>query len=229
MVKAELDKGAPAKTLYHSLIWPAMERVERMYREDRIDVASEHMATRINRTVAEHLQARLERQEPLNKKILITCASGEAEEFSAQMCADLFEADGWEVYLVGGGVPRDETANVVGNLQPEVLLIIGSKPTDAPHVRQLIDYIREINANPTMNIMVSGGVFNRARGLWKEVKADFFAETASEALEAAAEMTPREPELRVPGAPKKRRRRRRPPLLVQADTGDGQASAKRQM
>jgi methanogenic corrinoid protein MtbC1 len=214
LVKLELDKGTHPRTLYHDLIWPAMEHVEQLYREDRINLAAEHMATRINRSVAEHLQANLPRNESVDKRVLITCAHGEAEEFSAQMCADLFEADGWDVYLLGGGVPHDEVSSVVGQLQPDVLLIIGSQPSDAPQVRQLIDYVRSIGACPSMNIMVSGGVFNRATGLWREVKADLYAETAAEALELAGQAEPREPEVRVPGAPKKRRRRRRPPLLA---------------
>ncbi len=217
LIKAELESGASARNLYHKLIWPAMQSIDEMYRDDRINLASEHMATRINRSVAEHLQSRLKQREPCGKRLVISCATGEAEEFSAQMCADLFEADGWEVYLIGGGVPHDEIANVVGQLQPSVLMIIGSQPTDAPQVRQLIDYIRELNATPTMNIMVSGGVFNRARGLWKEVKADLFAETAADALDLAASAEPRTPEIRVPGVPKKRRRRRRPPLLAQME------------
>ena len=217
LVKLELNKGTHPRDLYHGLIWPAMEHVEQLYREDRINLASEHMATRINRSVAEHLQANLPRNEPVGKRVLITCAHGEAEEFSAQMCADLFEADGWDVYLLGGGVPHDEVSSVAGQLQPDILLIIGSQPSDAPQVRTLIDFVRSINACPAMNIMVSGGVFNRASGLWKEVKADLYAETASEALELAGKAEPREPEVRVPGAPKKRRRRRRPPLLAQVE------------
>jgi methanogenic corrinoid protein MtbC1 len=217
LIKSELDKGTHPRALYHDLIWPAMEHVEQLYREDRINLAAEHMATRINRAVAEHLQANLPRTVPVNKRVLITCAHGEAEEFSAQMCADLFEADGWDVYLLGGGVPHDEITSVVGELQPDVLLIIGSQPSDAPQVRQLIDLVRSINACPAMNIMVSGGVFNRAMGLWREVKADLYAETAAEALELAGQAEPRKPETRVPGAPKKRRRRRRPPLLAQVE------------
>ncbi|MFQ5501114.1 MAG: B12-binding domain-containing protein, partial [Phycisphaerae bacterium] len=142
---------------------------------------------------------------------------GEPEEISAQMCADLFESDGWEVFFLGGGIPQDEVTSLVGQLQPDMLMIVGSKPTDAPIVRQMIDTIREIDACPKMNVLVSGGVFNRAGGLWKEVKADFFASTASEALEIAGQAAPRPPEKRIPGAPKKRRRRRRPPLLIQAE------------
>ncbi|RIK66672.1 MAG: hypothetical protein DCC65_09025 [Planctomycetota bacterium] len=217
IVKSALREGIEPRRLYQELIWPAMARVEQLYRDDRINLAAEHMATRINRTVADHIQSSLDRRPAINRCILIACAAGEPEELSAQMCADLFEADGWDVFFLGGGVPEDEIVSLVGQIQPDVLLIFGSRPQDAPGVRALIDQVREINACPKMNIMVSGGVFNRASGLWKEVKADLFAETAAEALELAIEAPPRQVESRAPGAPKKRRRRRRPPLLAQVE------------
>lgn len=215
LITSALEMGAEPRALYREIIWPAMEHVERLYRDDRINLAAEHMATRINRTVADHLQTRLERRPANNKKVLVTSAVGEAEEFSAQMCADLFEADGWETYLVGGGVPHDEILALVGQIRPDLLIIVGSKPTDAPLVRLMVDEIRQINACPHMNIMVSGGVFNRAGGLWKEVKADYFAETAIQAVESANQMPPRATVAHSPIGPKKRRRRRRPPLLEQ--------------
>jgi methanogenic corrinoid protein MtbC1 len=219
LVLSALESGVHPRSLYSGLIWPAMQRVEQLYREDRINRASEHMAVRINRTVADHLQTRLPRKPTLERKIIVTCAHDEPEEFSAQMVADLFEADGWDVYFLGGGVPRDEVGELVGKIQPHLLLIFGSKPTDAPLVREMIDYVREMNACPEMNIMISGGVFNRADGLWKEVKADLFAETAIEALDMASAAQPRPPEEKDPSAPKKRRRRRRPPLLAQYEEG----------
>jgi methanogenic corrinoid protein MtbC1 len=125
------------------------------------------------------------------------------------MCADLFEADGWTVHFVGGGVPSDEVLTLVGQLRPDILMIYGTQPSGVPAVRQLVDQIRDIGVNPTMNILVSGGVFNRADSLWKEVNADLFAKTAKQALALAAEARPRVPEPSRAGAPKKRRRRRR--------------------
>jgi methanogenic corrinoid protein MtbC1 len=214
IVKSALAEGIAPKHLYHDVLWPAMARVDQMYRGDQINVAAEHMATRINRTVADHLQTRLDRKPAINRCILITSAEGEAEEFSAQMCSDLFEAEGWDVFLVGGGVPQDEIVELVGQIRPDILLVVGSRPQDAPGVRALIEAVHQINACPTMNVMVSGGVFNRAGELWKEVKADLFAATAGEALELALEATPRTPQSIDPNAPKKRRRRRRPALLL---------------
>lgn len=212
-----LAGGMKPAHVYRQMLWPAMEQVAQMYRRDEINAAAEHMATRISRALADQLQSHLPRRESNGKRILITCADGEPEELGAQMCADLFEADGWDVYFIGGGVPHDEILSLVGQLRPDILLIFGTQPTGVPAVRRLIGLIREVGSNPTMNIMISGGVFNRAEGLWKEVNADIFAENAAEALEAAGRAEPREPEVRIPGAPKKRRRRRRPPLLAGAE------------
>ena len=213
-VADQLNQTNDVTTVYRDLLWPAMERVEKLYRADRINTAAEHMATRINRSIADQIQLSLKRAEPNGKRVLITCADGEPEELGTQMTADLFEARGWDVYLLGGGVPNDEVLSLVGQLRPDLLLVFGTLPSGVPGVRRLVDMIREINAVPTMNIMVSGGVFNRADSLWKEVNADLYARTANEAIPMAEEAEPRKPTFNPPGAPKKRRRRRRPPLLA---------------
>ena len=218
VVRETLGNGTDAKTLCHELIWPAMVQIDELFREDRINIAVEHMATRINRCIADQLQSHLGQDTLNGKQIVIACADDEPEELGAQMLADLFEADGWSAYFLGGGVPADEILSHVGQVRPDILLIYGSKPHGVPGVRALIDMIREVGVNPTMNVMVSGGVFNRADGLWEEVQADLFAPTANEALEVARSAPPRTPVPRVPGAPKKRRRRKRPPLLVEAET-----------
>lgn len=216
IVHKQLSRVKDARRVCFDLLWPAMEQVEGLYRTHRIDTASEHMATRITRALADQVQAAMVREDPNGKRMLITCADGEPEELGAQMAADLFEAAGWDVYFVGGGVPNDEILSLVGQLRPDILLVCGTQPQGVPGVRRLIDLTREVNATPTMNIMVSGGVFKRAEGLWQEVHADLYAGTVAQALEVAAEAKPRVPESRVPGAPKKRRRRRRPPLLAAA-------------
>lgn len=214
ILQHHVDKTPDTRSIYFDLLWPAMERIDKMFRQDRINTAAESMATRINRSLADQLQARLKPREANGRRILVTSAPGEPEELGAQMCADLFEANGWEVYFLGGGIPNDEILSLVGQLRPEMLLIFGTLPGGVPGVRQLVDLIREIGVNPTMNIMVSGGVFNRADGLWKEVNADLMSKNANEALTVAETAQPRKPEPPRIGAPKKRRRRRRPPLLV---------------
>ena len=180
-----LQTGTPANVIYSDLFWPIMAEVEKLYREHKIDRIQEHMATRINRTLVDQLQNKLPRRESRDLKMVIACSDEEPEELGAQMCADLFESDGWTVRFLGGGVPNDEIMSLAGKAQPDILFIYGTKPSGAPNVRRLIDSIRNVGACPKMRIMLSGGVFNRAEGLWEEIGADLFAATVKEALKVA--------------------------------------------
>ncbi len=205
----EAAVNRPAEELLCDVIFPAMAQVERLFRDDRIDLAHENMATRINRTVADQLQLRLPNGASRNKRILIACADEPREELGAQIMADLFQADGWEVFFVGGGVPFDETVTLCGQLRPTAMLIFGTLPSSVPVTRQMIECIREIGLCPEMNVIVSGGVFNRADGLWREVGADVFADNARDVIETVNELGPRIPGIRQMGLVKKRRRKRK--------------------
>lgn len=200
VIGESLQTGTPANVIYAELFWPVMAEMEDLYRNHQIDQITEHMATRINRTLVDQLQSKLPRREPRDLTMLVMCADDEPEELGAQMCSDLFESDGWTVKFLGGGVPNDEILSLVGAIQPNVLFIYGTKPSGAPAVRQLIDTVRAIGASPHTRVMLSGGVFNRAEGLWEEIGADLFAATAKEAL--AVSLSDRRAE------PPKRRRRR---------------------
>lgn len=136
------------------------------------------------------------------------------QELGAQIMADLFESDGWQVKFLGGGLSNDDILAFINESAPDILLIYGSAPKQAPQVRRLIDTIRAINAWPTMRIMLSGGVFNRAEGLCEEIGADLFAATAVDALRVASDENLAEQQ---PATPSRRRKRRqkaaKPPSL----------------
>jgi methanogenic corrinoid protein MtbC1 len=210
LIRHALHDGAAAEELICDVIWPAMAQIDRLFQDDRINTAVEHMAARINRTVADQLQVHLPRQDRNGKRVLIACADGPSEELGAQITGDLFQADGWEVYFVGGGVPDDEILHMVGQLRPELLLVFGAIPEAVPNTRALVERIREIGVCPTMNIAVTGGIFNRADGLWQEIGADAFCESLPGVLELANGLEPRVPNApRLGGIVKKRRRRRK--------------------
>jgi methanogenic corrinoid protein MtbC1 len=185
VIEEALQSGTPANSIYNEIIWPIMVEIERLFKEDRIDSTSEHMAVRINRTIVDQLQNKLPRKESKQKKIVVCCAPSEIQELGAQIMADLFESDGWEVKFPGGGLTNDDILSFVNNYGPDVLLLYGSEARQAPEIRRLIDTIKGVNAWPEMKIMVSGGLFNRAEGLWQEIGADLYAPTAQEAVETA--------------------------------------------
>lgn len=190
IIEETLQSGIPAISVYSDVIWPIMVEIENLLRSDRITSSQEHLATRINRTIIDQLQNKLPRKVARDKKAIICCASEDIQELGAQMTADMFESDGWEVRFLGSGLTNDDILEFVNDYGPDLLLIYGTTPKQAPDVRKLIDTIKDVNAWPEMKIMLSGGLFNRADGLWQEIGADLFAPTAHQAvIEASSEDT----------------------------------------
>jgi methanogenic corrinoid protein MtbC1 len=140
------------------------------------------MASRLLRMLADQLTLRLQRQTRNGRSMLVICSPGEPEELGAQITTDIAEAHGWAVHFAGGGVPNDEIVGWIGQLEPQVLMVYGTIPSAAPMVRQLIDLLHDVGIAPKLQIICSGGVFNRADGLAEEIGSDLFAPNPLDAL-----------------------------------------------
>lgn len=212
VIEETLQRGIPANQVYMDIVWPIMTEIDNLYREDRISPAQEAFATRINRTIIDQLQNKLPRRGIRNRKIAICTALSENGELGGQMLADLFESDGWEVRFLGGSLNNEDILSFVHGYHPDILLIYGMNGQSAPGVRSLIDTIRSVNAWPDMKIMLSGGVFGRAEGLWEEIGADLYADTAIEAVRvASSDNTP------VPERTINRRKRQQENMVEEED------------
>jgi methanogenic corrinoid protein MtbC1 len=187
LIDRALASGIGAMELLTQLIWPTMELVQSLYREDTITLGSLNLATRLNRAITDQLTGRLQRNASNGKTVLIFCGNAEPEELGGQICADLFEAEGYTVRFAGGGVPEDEVLSLIGEIRPDLLILFATLPSGVPAVRKLIDYLREVNSCPQMQVMCCGGIYKRAEGLADEIGADLYAPDAAEAVQAARE------------------------------------------
>jgi methanogenic corrinoid protein MtbC1 len=185
IIEEVLQTGTLANKVYMNIIWPIMVEVDRLYRYGQIDSAQEALSSRINRTIVNQLQNKLPRKAGKARKIVVCTANNEKAELGGQMIADLFESDGWDTRFLGGTVFCDDVMTFIHSFKPEMMVIYGIDGKDAPSVRQLIDSVRNVNAFPDMRVMLSGGVFSRAEGLWEEIGADLYAENATEAIALA--------------------------------------------
>jgi hypothetical protein len=82
-------------------------------------------------------------------------------------------------------VPDDEVLNFIGEYRPHLLVMFGTLPSGVPAVRKLIDYLREVNSCPEMQVMCCGGIYKRAEGLSEEIGADLYAPDGAEAVNVA--------------------------------------------
>lgn len=183
IVAEAFEAGLSAEEILMQLIWPTMEKISALYRADRINTGIHHMASRLLRMLADQLALRLTRGERNGRSMLVVCSPGEPEELGAQITTDIAEARGWSVHFAGGGVPNDEIVGWIGQLQPQVLMVYGTIPSACPMVRQLIDMLHDVGICPKLQIICSGGVFNRAEGLAEEIGSDLFAPDPVSSLE----------------------------------------------
>jgi methanogenic corrinoid protein MtbC1 len=185
VVDDALAAGVTPRELLNQLIWPTMELLQALYKEDRITISQLNLATRLNRSLTDQVCAKLDRAAAKDKKALIFCGDDEPEELGGQICAELFEADGWTVKFAGGGVPEDEVLKLLGDFRPDLLIMFATLPSAVPGVRKLIDYLREVNSCPQMQVMCCGGIYKRAEGLAEEIGADLYAPDAAAAVDVA--------------------------------------------
>ena len=200
-----LSADVPAEAIVEKLFYPALEMAEKLYRSDQLSKLSHHYATRLLRMLTDQMQMRLEAANRLGQRVLLLCGPDEPDELAGQMAADLLEANGYDVYFAGGGVANDEIIQQIGELDPAVVAMFGSTPRDLPYIRGLIDALHDLGVCPETQIVVGGGVFNRAEGLAAEIGADLWAKTPSELVQ----MMRRSPQQRMAGDQRTVGRRRR--------------------
>lgn len=172
--------GLSPERIVTELFWPAYNRIEQFHREDKLDTLAHHLATRLLRVLADQAAHAFERRPAVGRTVFAVCGPTDADELAAQMAVDLLERDGFTVQFAGGGIANDEILGRVQEQQPDVLLLFASAPSDLPNIRALIDTMRDIGACRQVQVVVGGGVFNRAEGLAAEIGADLWAQGPAE-------------------------------------------------
>jgi methanogenic corrinoid protein MtbC1 len=201
LVQDTLADNVSAEQFAHEVLWPVSETIGSLYRADQLTNLAHHYASRLLRSLVDQLQVCYEQRPRRNRSILMFCGPSEGDEMEAQLVADLAEADGYDIIFGGGGIAGDEILGEIGSRHPDILLMFASSAVDLPAIRRLIDTIREIGACPGLQIVVGGGVFNRADGLAEEIGADLWVKKPQELLHRLVEEKDRRatPEQRTVG------------------------------
>lgn len=175
ILREVINEGYEPRDVIVEVLWPTYELIDRLYRSDQLSSLSHHLATRLLRVLVDQTAATFDLPEQTQRTVFAVSGEAEADEMAAQMATDLLEADGFSVSFAGGGIPNDEIMAQVNENKPDVLLLFASGPGDLPNIRKLIDTLHEIGACPNLQIVVGGGVFNRADGLAEEIGSDLWA------------------------------------------------------
>lgn len=176
-----LDGGMAVPDIHISVIQAAQYEIGRLWQENTISVAQEHVATAISQLVLAYLYPRLPRAAKTGKKVLVACAEGELHDMGARVCADFLEMSGYEVRFLGASVPADNLAAEVGRERPHVIALSTAMIFHEPALRESIREVRRV-AGRRVPILVGGVALTWDPTLAERLEADGSGTTALDLL-----------------------------------------------
>jgi MerR family transcriptional regulator, light-induced transcriptional regulator len=177
-VEQGLERGVSAAELELHMIVPAQREVGRLWEENRISVAQEHLATSISQLVLAHLYEHLPRPATNGLRALVACTPGELHDLGARIGADFLEMAGFQVQFMGANVATERLVEVVQQERPHLLGLSATMSFHLPALRATIAAVRAVS--PKLPIVVGGGLLESTHGLGDSLGVEAFGRSAEE-------------------------------------------------
>ena len=146
----------------------AQREIGRLWQENRITIADEHLATAISQIVLSVLYQHLPRSPQIGRKALIACVEGELHDMGGRIGADFLEMAGFDVRFLGANVPTEALVAMTQLYRPD---LVGLSATMSYHVAALkaaVAALRE-SRGTDFPIVVGGNILSWAPELEKEL------------------------------------------------------------
>lgn len=180
--------GTEIRTLYLELFQPALREVGRLWEENRITVAEEHLATAITQGLMAQLYGELFFEaRSSGRSAIAACVDAERHEVGLRMVCDLLEIEGWDTTYLGATVPAESLVALVAARRPDVVALSISLAHHASRLRATIGALRERMGDATPLVIVGGRPFLADPSLREGVGADMVALDAGEAVQRLGE------------------------------------------
>lgn len=171
------EHGVPVRDLQLGVIQAAQREIGRLWQENRINVAQEHLATSISQVVMARLYEHIPRETANGRTAVVGCIEGEHHDLGARMGADFLEMAGFDVRFLGGNVPTRSLAEMVGDTKPDLVGLSVAMTYNVPTLVDAVSAIRKV-AGDRFPILVGGHVLAWAPELEKQIGVVAFGTSA---------------------------------------------------
>lgn len=180
--------GLGLPEIYLEVFQPALREIGRLWQENEITVAEEHLATAITQVAMGRLYTDFCMAANRNgRTLLAACAEKERHEVGLRMICDLLELEGWDATYLGASVPPDALVMMVLRDRPDVLALSASIAPHLPQMRVLIQAMRAATGEGGPYILVGGRPFLDDETLAHRLGADATARDPFAAVERLRE------------------------------------------
>jgi MerR family transcriptional regulator, light-induced transcriptional regulator len=182
--------GLDLRTLYLEVFQPALREIGRLWQEDLLTVAEEHLATAITQTAMLRVYRDIPLADGSGPLLIAACVASERHEIGLRMLCDFLDLEGWETLYLGASVPAESLARMMEVRRPDVVALSVSIAPHLPQLRSTIAMAREAAGRVQPLFMVGGRPLVDQPDLAERLGADL---TARDAAEAAAVLRQRFP------------------------------------
>lgn len=172
-----VSRGIGALELHLEVIQAAQHEIGRLWQENRISIAQEHVATAISQLVLSHLYGHLPRVTPHGHKVLIACVEGELHDMGPRIAADFLEASGFDVRFLGASVPTQSLVLMAEKESPSLVALSASLTFNLPALRAAVAALRK-RFGALLPIAVGGHAVAWSPGIEEELGLPSFGTDA---------------------------------------------------
>lgn len=191
VVRRAREEGLALTEIYLEIFQPALQEIGRLWQENEISVADEHLATAITQMAMAQFYDELFASPSAGGPTLIgACVDVERHEVGLRMLCDLLEVEGWDTTYLGAAVPIGGLVHMVRDRQPDVVALSAALMPHVSRVAQVVAALREGLGERTPTILVGGRAFVENPALASGVGADLTASTAAGAVNLLKERFP---------------------------------------
>lgn len=119
IVASLIDDGTDIKDIYTNLYQKALYRIGKMWEQNKLTIAGEHIATQIIESLLSQFLSPPETT--TGKTAVISCIDKEFHHIGARMVANIFEANGWQTFFLGANTPTRELLSFIREKNPQVI------------------------------------------------------------------------------------------------------------
>jgi len=181
-----LPGGASVNDVYERIVQEAQREIGRLWQENVVTIAQEHMATAISNLVLTQLFEKAPHVPRNGKRILFACVEGEQHELPARLVCDALDLAGFDVRYLGANVPNEELVPMIELHEPDLVALSITMSFHAGALRDAVNRIRD-KYGSDLPIAAGGHALDWGGGLASSLGIDVTAKSAAELVRAVKE------------------------------------------
>jgi methanogenic corrinoid protein MtbC1 len=178
--------GHGLRALYLEVFQPTLREIGRLWQENVLTVAQEHLATAITEWAMLRVFESSEPGRSVGRSLLAACTENERHHIGLRMLCDFMEIEGWDADFLGASVPTASLVRMVAERRPDVLALSASTAPQLTHLRGAIAQVRALPGSAPL-VLVGGRPFLEDPALGDVVGADLVARDPDEAARMLAQ------------------------------------------